>query len=110
MNAGVRMANIWIDDGSDVHGASAEPDCEEGELIEPLPIPVTPPPMRTRYTDRQVRPSSNFVAHLMAIDGGYPQTRDSHRAEPGQANAAYRAAPGHAFSPPPSGFRTQRTS
>ncbi|UYO54356.1 hypothetical protein [Rhodopseudomonas palustris] len=104
------MAKVWIDDGSDIHAASAEPDCAEGELIEPLPIPVTPPPMRTRYTDRLVRPSSNFVAQLMAIDGGYPQTRDSNRAEPGHANAAYRSTTGHAFTAPPTGFRTQRMS
>ena len=104
------MAKVWIEDGSDLHGASAEPDCAEAELIEPLPVPVTPPPMRTRYTDRQVRPSSNFVAQLMAIDGGYPQTRDCNRAEPGQANAAYRSTGGHAYAAPSSGLRTKRMS
>ncbi|WP_322514864.1 hypothetical protein SR870_17810 [Rhodopseudomonas palustris] len=91
------MAKIWVDRSDDdiVFGAdhAAEP-----ELIEPMPVPVLPQPRRSRYTDQAVRPSSNFVAQLMAVDRGYPQTRAVDRAEPGQATAAYRTANAYAAS------------
>lgn len=66
------------------------------EAVEPMPNGscLEAIPLRTRYTDREVRPSSNFVAHLMAIDGGYPQTRSSGRAEPDRATAMYRQVAG----------------
>lgn len=62
-------------------------------------------PLRTRYTDREVRPSSNFVAHLMAVDGGFAQTRAAGRAEPGVATAMYRQAAGVVAA---NGIRTRR--
>jgi hypothetical protein len=99
------MTNVWIDD-SDNSRPSDATGIPDGEWIEPMPVPVDSPQIRTRYTDRAVRPSSNFVAQLMAIDGGYPQTRDLNRAEPGQATAAYR---GYGYTGSMAG-RTQRTS
>ena len=86
------MANIWIDQGDERIRDFGTSDAAEPELIEPLPVPVMPVQPRTRYTDQPVRPSSNFVAQLMAIERGYPQTRDVYRAEPDQASAAYRSA------------------
>jgi hypothetical protein len=80
-------------DGRDATGTAAAGSC-----LEAIPL-------RTRYTDREVRPSSNFVAHLIAIDGGYLQSRASGRVEPGQATAIYRQAAGIAAD---SGTRTRR--
>ncbi|ABD05223.1 conserved hypothetical protein [Rhodopseudomonas palustris HaA2] len=86
------MANIWIDQSDDGIRDFGASDAAEPELIELVPAPVMPAQPRTRYTDRAVRPSSNFVAQLMAVERGYPQTRDVYRAEPDQATAAYRSA------------------
>jgi hypothetical protein len=96
------MTTVWIDDGDRSQSSDAAA-AAEAELIEPMPVPLTAPRMRTRYTDRPIRPSSNFIAQLMAIDGGYSQSRDCHRAEPGQATAAYRSANGKGFAPPAGG-------
>lgn len=87
------MTDIRIDDGNHNSGhANADPSlpppCLEAEIDSET---VEAEPLRTRYTDRPVRPSSNFVAQLIAIDGGSPQTRDHARAEPSLANAAYRS-------------------
>ncbi|WP_022722797.1 hypothetical protein [Rhodopseudomonas sp. B29] len=87
------MTDLWIDDGN--HNPEQEhadpalpPPCLEAEVESET---AEAEPLRTRYTDRPIRPSSNFVAQLMAIDGGYPQTRDHDRAEPDLASAAYRS-------------------
>ena len=71
---------------------------------------VVPAMIRTRYTDRLVRPDSTFVAHLMAIDQQYPQTREWLRAEPAQAMAAYRSVVGQNHSAAQAGERMRRHS
>jgi hypothetical protein len=97
------MAGIRIDQDDGVHGFEAA-DAVDAELIEPVQVPVMPAQPRLRYTDRPVRPSANFVAQLMAVEGGYPQTRGVFRAEPDQASAAYRST--RAYAP----GRTRRMS
>ncbi|MFC0240397.1 hypothetical protein [Rhodopseudomonas telluris] len=97
------MTGIRIDHSDEVHGFEPD-DVVEAELIEPVSAPVMPAQPRMRYTDRSVRPSANFVAQLMAIEGGYPQTRGVFRAEPDEASAAYRSA--HAYA----AGRTRRMS
>ncbi|MGP9813174.1 hypothetical protein ACTZWT_16830 [Rhodopseudomonas sp. NSM] len=93
------MANIWVDHSEDDIGGCEAADAVDAELIEPMPVPLTAQSRRRiRYTDQPVRPSANFVAQLMAIDRGYPQTRAMDRAEPGQATAAYRTASAYAAS------------
>jgi len=105
----VKMAKVWIDDSDDFQPRD-EAMATDGELIEPMPVPFEPQPMRTRYTDRAVRPSSNFVAQLMAVDGAYPQTRDLSRADAGLATAAYRSTNGDCHRASPSAGRTRRMS
>ncbi|MCG6205762.1 hypothetical protein LPW26_14005 [Rhodopseudomonas sp. HC1] len=95
------MVGIRIDQDDDIGGFGAA-EAVEAELIEP--VPVMSSPSRTRYTDRPVRPSANFIAQLLAIEGGYPQTRGVFRAEPDEATAAYRSAPVYAAG------RTRRMS
>ncbi|RJF75780.1 hypothetical protein [Rhodopseudomonas palustris] len=85
------MAGIRIEQDDDTRGFPPA-EAVEAELIEPMPVPATPAQSRTRYTDRPVRPSANFIAQLMAIEGGYQQTRGLFGAEPDQATAAYRTA------------------
>lgn len=97
------MAGIRIDQDDDFRDCGSI-EAVEAELIEPLPAPVMPDRPRTRFTDRTVRPSANFIAHLMAIEAGYAQTRGVLRAEPDQATAAYRTSQGHASG------RTRRMS
>ncbi|WP_420134842.1 hypothetical protein [Rhodopseudomonas sp.] len=97
------MTGIRIDQSDEIHGFDPA-DAVEAELIEPVPAPVMQAQPRMRYTDRTVRPSANFVAQLMAIEGGYPQTRGVFRAEPDQASAAYRSTRAYAAG------RTRRMS
>jgi|GEM_PF-5739648 len=98
------MTKIWIDQGDDDIRDFGADDAAEPELIETLPAPVTPVQPRMRYTDRPVRPSSNFIAQLMAIDRGNPHPREAPRAEQNQATAAYRSAKTYAAG------RTRRVS
>jgi len=86
-------------------GAQSAPRAEEVEISE-----VVPAVIRTRYTDRPVRPNSTFVAHLMAIDQHYPQTREWLRADPAQAMAAYQSVVGQNHPAAPAGWRMRRSS
>lgn len=98
------MAQLWIDDLSE----QAEPTGGV-ELVEAVPASDDDrAPPRTRYTDLPVRPLSNFVAHLMAVDGD-PWTGERYRAASSQASAAYRSTVGQAYGAA-RGSRTRRMS
>jgi hypothetical protein len=99
------MTNISFDRSDDDIRDFGSAGASEPELIEPLPVPVMPVKPRTRYTDQPVRPSSNFVAQLMAVERDCQQTRNAHRAEPDQVMAAYRSAKANVV-----GARTRRMS
>jgi hypothetical protein len=104
------MAKLWIGNEGEQADPVAEAATIEAEILEPSALPVMPVRMRTRYTDQPVRPSSNFVAQLMAVDRDYPQTRETFRDQPDRANTAYRTAGGGYRSAAPTGARTWRTS
>jgi len=69
-------------------GSGVEPDnaaSSESRALVPLGV-VTG--SSERHADH---PHAPFVAHLLAVKGQHPQTRERRRADPNEALAAYRA-------------------
>jgi hypothetical protein len=89
----------------------AERTTEDGGITGARPacvalVPVNPPaPSQPTSSLRSSRPSSVFVAHLIATAAQAPQTRSLRRATPADAQTAY-SANRYAFQG--AGFRTRQ--